>query len=222
MSRGSLRAASTSSHPSRRETSEDDILLGLLDAVERDSTVTQRLVARDLGIALGLANAYLRRCVRKGLIKVSQAPARRYAYFLTPQGFAEKSRLTASYLSHSFSFLREARAQCAEVLRAAAEHSHRRVVLVGAGELAEITRLLAREHDIEIVGTVSTNGGCHDLAADLPLLGPIDAAIVTAIENPQEAFDATLRSLGPHRVYAPALLRIRPAAGPAENLELRP
>src|SRR4051794_31761602 len=84
-------------HSTRREASENDIVLGVLDAIERDPTVTQRSVALELGIALGLANGYLKRCVRKGLIKVRQAPARRYAYYLTPKGFAEKSRLTASY-----------------------------------------------------------------------------------------------------------------------------
>src|SRR5271157_1367844 len=88
------------------------IVLGLLESVERDGAQSQRKLASDLGIALGLANAYLKRCVHKGLVKVGQAPARRYAYYLTPQGFAEKSRLTATYLSHSFSFFREARAQC--------------------------------------------------------------------------------------------------------------
>ena len=46
---------------STREAS-DEIVLGVLDAVERDPSVTQRSVARELGIALGLANAYLRRC----------------------------------------------------------------------------------------------------------------------------------------------------------------
>src|SRR5664279_857624 len=93
----------------RREHSEDEIVLGVLDAVERDQHVTQRHVAGELGIALGLANTYLRRCVRKGLIKMSQVPRRRYAYYLTPQGLAEKSRLTAQYLAHSFSFFRRAR-----------------------------------------------------------------------------------------------------------------
>src|SRR6187549_1606185 len=82
--------------------SEAEITLGLLTAIEENSAVTQRSVASDLGIALGLANSYLKRCVRKGLVKVAQVPSRRYAYFLTPQGFAEKSRLTAEYLSHSF------------------------------------------------------------------------------------------------------------------------
>src|ERR1700704_4890231 len=95
------------------------ILLGLLESVERDGGQSQRRLASELGIALGLVNAYLKRCVKKGLVKVSEAPARRYAYYLTPQGFAEKSRLTVDYLSYSFSFFRRARADCAEIFAAA-------------------------------------------------------------------------------------------------------
>ena len=54
-----------------------EITLGLLNAVQESSTVTQRSMASDLGIALGLANAYLKRCVRKGWVMVHEAPARR-------------------------------------------------------------------------------------------------------------------------------------------------
>jgi len=207
----------THSHPSRREASENHIVLGLLDAVARDPAVTQRTVAMELGIALGLANAYLRRCVRKGLIKVSDAPARRYAYYLTPQGLAEKSRLTASYLSHSFAFFREARAQCADLMRSAAARAHRRLALIGSGELSEIARLVAREHPVEIAGTVAASRDQAALAADLADLGTVDAAIVTAIADPDEAFEAALRLLGPDRVYAPALLRLRHPAGQPAN-----
>ena len=74
-------------------------------------------MAGDLGIALGLANAYLKRCVKKGLIKVSQVPANRYAYYLTPKGFAEKSRLTAEYLSVSFNLFRDTRAQFTDLFK---------------------------------------------------------------------------------------------------------
>ena len=44
-----------------------------------------------MGVALGLANSYLKRCIRKGFIKITEAPANRYLYYLTPQGFAEKA-----------------------------------------------------------------------------------------------------------------------------------
>ena len=70
------------------------IMLGLLESVERNGEQTQRHLASELGIALGLVNAYLKRCVKRGLLKLGEAPARRYAYYLTPHGFAVKSRLT--------------------------------------------------------------------------------------------------------------------------------
>ena len=70
----------------------DTITLGVLTAIEEDDRATQRAISEDLGIALGLTNAYLKRCVKKGFIKVRQIPANRYAYYLTPQGFAEKSQ----------------------------------------------------------------------------------------------------------------------------------
>jgi hypothetical protein len=56
------------------------IMLGLLNAVEQD-----RALASELRIVLGLVNAYLKRCIKKDLVKVRSAPARRYAYYLTPQ-----------------------------------------------------------------------------------------------------------------------------------------
>src|SRR5262245_36732247 len=91
---------------------EARIILGLLDSVERNAGQSQRRLASELCIALGLVNAYLKRCVKKGLLKVSQAPARRYLYYLTPQGFAEKSQLTVEFLSYSFGFFRKAKSDC--------------------------------------------------------------------------------------------------------------
>jgi len=196
----------------RRETSDDAIMLGLLDAVERDPAVTQRSVARELGIALGLANAYLKRCVRKGLIKVSTTPARRYAYYLTPQGFAEKSQLTGRYLANSFSFFRRARAQCAELFAVAVARGQRRLALIGDGDLAEIARLVAREHAVEIVGIMSqpVDRACSEL--DGPQFDVADAVMITALSDARSAYDAAVAAFGAERVHVPALLRVHAAA----------
>lgn len=196
----------------RRETSDDAIMLELLDAVERDPAVTQRSVARELGIALGLANAYLKRCVRKGLIKVGTTPPRRYAYYLTPQGFAEKSRLTARYLANSFSFFRRARAQCAELFAIAAARGQRRLALIGEGDLAEIARLVAREHQVEIVGVLSQPAGSGWLDLSEPKIDAVDAVMITALSDARAAYAAALAAFGPERVHVPALLRVHPAA----------
>jgi len=81
---------------------KDSLTLEILESIEKQDDLTQRHLANNLGVALGLANSYMKRCVRKGLIKVHQAPANRFLYYLTPKGFAEKSRLTTEYLSSSF------------------------------------------------------------------------------------------------------------------------
>src|SRR6185436_2248077 len=134
----------------------DRIVLGLLSSVEVDGARSQRRIAAELGVALGLVNAYLKRAVKKGLVKVSQAPARRYAYYLTPQGFAEKSRLTVEYLSYSFGFFRQAKADCSELFRSAKVTGVNKVVLVGRSDLAEIAALCAMEQGITIVGLVQS------------------------------------------------------------------
>ncbi len=207
------------------ESENTTIMLGLLSAVERDSELTQRSLSSELGIALGLANAYLKRCANKGLIKVRQAPLNRYAYYLTPRGFAEKSRLTAKYLSVSFDFFRDAKNQCAALLAGCARDGRRRIALVGGGELAEITVLSATDTPVEIVCVIDAEGGAtscagravvRDLDAALALAqasGGLDALIVTDVRAPQDTFEAIAKAavgvgLGRDRVLVPALLRI--------------
>ena len=67
---------------------EDDHTLGVLSAVSEEGNLSQRRLALHLGVALGLANSYLKRCVKKGWVKVHQVPGNRYLYYLTPRGFA--------------------------------------------------------------------------------------------------------------------------------------
>ena len=124
------------------------ITLGLLNIVEGNSSASQRSMASSLGIALGLANAYLKRCVKKGLIKVSQAPANRYAYYLTPQGFSEKSRLTAEFLTQSFNLFRHARTEGAELLGRCQARAWKRIALYGLGDLSEIMTLSLRRANV--------------------------------------------------------------------------
>src|SRR5216683_4403589 len=119
------------------------IVLGLLEYVGRGGEQSQRRLASELGIALGLVNAYLKRCIKKGLVKVRQAPARRYAYYLTPNGFTEKSRLTIEYMSYSFTWFRRAKTDCVAAFTVARERGFGRIALLGASDLAEIAAICA-------------------------------------------------------------------------------
>ena len=221
-----------------RETGDPQIVLGVLTSIERDSAITQRKLAGDLGIALGLANSYLRRCARKGLIKMSQVPLNRYAYYLTPQGFAEKGRLTAEYLSVSFNFFRRARGDCVALLLQCNERCRRRVALYGAGELAEIAVLSAAEAGIEVICVIDPDA-IGRRCAGIPVVADLMAARVAAGEAgldgviltdtiaPQSRFEQLLASAPRHGVpaccvLAPSLLAVsRMPIGAPSDAEAR-
>ena len=192
-------------------------MLAVLNALDGAAHTNQRSVASRAGVALGLANALIRRCVRKGLVKISQAPARRYAYYLTPDGFAEKSRLVAEYLSVSLDFFRQARAAYGELLMLCEERGWRRVALAGDGELAEIALLAGQGRSVElfVVDDSSAPGSNRrPVFRNLDAAGPVDAVIITDTKQPQACFEAFMRKLGAERVLAPDLLRITPPRRP--------
>ena len=202
-----------------KEVEQDRILLGLLDSVDRDTSQTHRRLAAELGIALGLVNAYLKRCIKKGLIKVRKTPARRYAYFLTPRGLAEKSRLTASYLSYSFTLFRQARADCTALLRQAASQGHRRIVLAGCSDVAEIATICAFESGVEIVGVVDAAAeqtrfvGAQVAASYDSLSTDADAVLITDLIKPRQAYELAVARFGEDKVLVPSLfglVRTRP------------
>jgi hypothetical protein len=89
-----------------------------------------------------------------------------------------------------------------------------RLALVGGGDLAEIARLVARDHRVEIVGIAPASTEVAELTANLAGLGPLDAIVITALEQSRETFAAAVELLGAERVYAPALLRVPPLARP--------
>ncbi len=184
----------------------------LLTEVERDGAVTQRSLASKLGVALGLTNLYLKRLARKGYIKITTIPSHRVRYLLTPQGFAEKSRLTYLYMEYSLSHYRDMRARLREALSQSAKNGTKRVVIYGTGELAEMAYLSLREMHMTLVGFVDDNQ--QEAFLSYPVWPPevlreweFDAVLLADIER-------TVRHreiLGQHRVPDVKILTLGPS-----------
>ncbi len=193
---------------------EDALTLELLEAVGQRSDLTQRHLARRLGVALGLANAYLRRCVRKGYVKIQQAPANRYLYYLTPTGFAEKARLTGRYLQVSFDFYRRASASCDAALAEDAGGG-RRLLLCGVSELAEIASLRALERGFVVVGTYDPDAAAERFLGrpvwhDAQAVAAHDLRLLTDLADPAGARKRAVALHPPRPLRIPDLL---PVAG---------
>src|SRR5690606_3610546 len=74
----------------------------LLKRLHADPDVSQRALAKELGISLGKLNYCLRAVIAKGWVKASNFTHSRnkqaYVYYLTPQGLEEKARVTVHFL----------------------------------------------------------------------------------------------------------------------------
>jgi DNA-binding MarR family transcriptional regulator len=139
----------------------DRYSLRILDVVETDRGVTQRSLARDMGIALGLTNLLIKRLVRKGWMRVTHISPNRVRYLITPAGIVEKSRMSRDYLEASVQFYRQARDRVKqrflELSTTWPSEGHdggKRIVFFGANEVAEIGYVCLVETDLRLVGVV--------------------------------------------------------------------
>lgn len=122
----------------------------LLSELSGDQQLSQRELAKRLGIALGLVNSYLKNLVAKGYVRVSTFPKNRYAYLLTPKGFAEKSRLAYQHLSYFSGLYTVARQDYLKLFKSLSAQGIRSVAFCGIDEVAEIAYLSLKEAGLEL------------------------------------------------------------------------
>ena len=187
----------------------EDMTLNVLSAVEADSKVTQRSLAEELGIALGLTNSYLKKCIDKGLIKIKQVPANRYSYYLTASGFSEKTRLTAKYFKTSFNFYRKAKEECSNILKNSLMQGKTKIILSDYSEFAEITSIVALNSNIKILGVIGlvTDSTINiPIKKDINMFGEFDYIIITNMEDMDSRYEELLKIVPKEKIIVPKLL----------------
>jgi len=195
--------------------SKTKVELDFLTAIERGEVITQMTLKHRVGVSVGLINALLKRAMNKGFVKVRQAPYKRYAYYLTPQGFAEKSRLVATYLENSMNFLRDARVQYEVLFDESLRRGKRSFVFAGAGELAEIALLSMRGKDIEKIVIYDTHYP-HEQFSGISVIKSVedisghDLIIMTNAKDAQLSFEELRQALPKTDIVWPPLLHITP------------
>ena len=128
--------------------------LKILEQVDNGKTPSQRDLAGELNISLGLVNSFIKRLVKKGFVKIRTVPKKRLKYILTPHGAAEKSRLTYLYIQHSYNFYKEARQKLRNLCLKLENQGINRIVFYGAGDLAEIAYISLQETAIQLIAIV--------------------------------------------------------------------
>ena len=188
------------------------ITLDLLSSLEEDGSITQRSLATNLGIALGMTNAYLKKCVDKGLVKIKQVPRKRYYYYITPKGFLEKTKLTAEYFVSSFDFFRKSKKECEVVFNEASKRNISNILLSDISELADIAILSSLDLTINIIGVIDSNKKIYKGVKVYRSIGEvnnIDAILLTSVKNSQKKYNYLLKHIDESKILVPSFLSVR-------------
>jgi len=99
---------------------EQEIRYRLLKVLSEDANLSQREMARKMGISLGKVNYCLSELAKRGLIDVIRFKSAKnkipYTYVLTPTGMKEKARLTLNFLRRKVTEYEEIKRQIKELV----------------------------------------------------------------------------------------------------------
>lgn len=188
--------------------------LQLLSEITGEEPLSQRELSRRLGIAVGLVNSYLKNLVAKGYVRVKNFPSNRYAYLLTPQGLAEKSRLAYQHLSYFTSLYTVARQDYLDLFRRLETAGVREIVFCGVDEVAEVAYLSLQETGLKLIAAMDDSRS-GEFFFGLPIValaeGVLQAStpiVVTSLKR-RDALTEALGCLGVAggRIFAAGVVR---------------
>ena len=129
----------------------------LLEEVDGRPDVSQRQLARNLGIALGVANLLVRTMAKKGYIKITHLSWKRWVYVITPRGMTRKVQLTLGYIDRFIDHYKRVRRMLREDLSTLPLNRESRVAIVGTDELAELAYLALRDLGVDEIDVFERN-----------------------------------------------------------------
>jgi len=181
-----------------RSTESAHLRAKILSELSSNDSMTQREMSKRLGIALGLVNSYIKNLIAKGFVTVKSIPRKRYLYFLTPEGFAEKTRLTYHLLQDYTRIYREARSNLKNLFHDLRADGVKRVVFAGTDEVAELAYITLQETDLELSGVADADASENKFfGRDIKPINAIkdmsyDCIVVTSYLKSEEIYQELL------------------------------
>lgn len=110
----------------------------ILEFIEKNKEITQRELAKLLGIAVSMVNLFLVRIESEGLIKKNRYSYKMIKYAITKKGMERRKLLNIWYLKSSYGIYLSAKDNIIIFLNQIIKKGFKKIILYGAGEVAEI------------------------------------------------------------------------------------
>ena len=177
----------------------------LIVELQRGSNVSQRALARRLGVAVGTINRLLNDMVEAGYVQVFNRDVRPFAYRVTDDGQRYQRRLGLEHYSWVLGSLRRLEQRIRAKLLELKSRGVERVVFYGAGDVMEATYRVASGVGLQVVGVVDDDPTKQGLRKGGLVVEPPsaindlepDAVLITALRHAEEIqlrMDVSLRS----------------------------
>jgi len=174
--------------------------LRLLEEVETTPEVSQRHLANQLGVALGVANLLVKNLAKKGYIRATRAGWKRWVYNLTPAGIGRKAQLTARYVERVLDHYRKVRTLLQKDFQDVNFSAESRMGIYGTGELGELMYMILTDMGVNKIDFIDKDGGKEFLNQKVLSLISIDPKtyikIMVAYSSDIESHYAIIKNHG--------------------------
>jgi len=85
----------------------DEKITDVLTILDRKDSPSQREIAKQTGFSVGLVNTLIKKCAKKGLVKIERLNSRNIKYKLTPEGIKKKTQKTIDYIKRSYQAIQQ-------------------------------------------------------------------------------------------------------------------
>jgi len=189
----------------------DRLTLSLLTALEEHKGISQRGLAKELGIALGATNAHVKKCTEQGFIQ--QGKDNHLGYQLTSRGIMEKSKLGGEKMQQSLEMYQELKSSYLKALHAAHHAGYKHICLVGCNVASDIALSCQREVPLPRINGVWDSESDETIWQGLPVFSDVTqipqntAFLFTDLDQPFKTSHTLKTQAGAGRLFVPHVLK---------------
>ncbi|WP_245587880.1 winged helix-turn-helix transcriptional regulator [Desulfovibrio inopinatus] len=174
--------------------SKDARVLGILDALSQDSEISQRDIARRLGISGALVNQHLHELASRHLLQFEALNGKSYRYSLTPDGERLRKEMEAIYATEAVHIYTALKSRIRKRLEYLVKKSLFRVVFFGASETCEVALSASANLPLKVIALVDSDPHKQGTLFHGYVLSPpqiletvaCDAVLITSFGRQQE------------------------------------
>lgn len=135
----------------------------LIELLGRKPTASQRSLASEVRISLGMVNLFLRKLAKKGLVTIQKVNQRDLEYILTADGLKARAGYNLRHLESNLNYFIRAKQMVTNKICELREQGYTRLYLLAKGEWSEIGFIAAANLELNFAGFVGTIAGSRFL-----------------------------------------------------------